>query len=403
MRKTIKIIIFLSLITILITALSSSYVSADTQITPLKIGDSDPGSEEKLKDVARRIDELEVKLKEVRDRGKTLKSQISYMDNQIKLTNLKIEETENQIVVLKDQIKSLSNKIAKLETSLTSVSEILLNRIVATYKTGDISPIYILLSSDGFGNYFTKAKYVQVAQEHDKKLMFSMQSAKNSYEVQKNLREEKKEKLEYLQKQLEDQKNVLGQQSNDKKYLLEVTQQDEKRYQELIAAAKAEQTAIESAMRQVMSLLKDGTPVNKGDQIALVGNSGAPGCSTGTHLHFEIRKNETVQNPSDYLKSTPVIWNNQPDGEFSFNGDWDWPVDSPRITQGYGMTYWARTGFYGGNAHSGIDIVPESSSVIHAPKEGTLYKGTVSCKGSPMNFVAIKHDNELVSWYWHVQ
>lgn len=171
-----------------------------------------------------------------------------------------------------------------------------------------------------------------------------------------------------------------------------------------IRVSMAEQAAFESAVEESENLFKDGNHVNKGDQIAIVGNSGAPTCSTGTHLHFEIREENVTRNPADYLESISVVWKNGKDGHFSFNGDWAWPVGSPVvITQGYGMTGYARNGAYGGATHTGIDMVPKSSLIIRAPKEGTFFKGTVSCRGNPMNFVAIDHGDGLVSWYWHVE
>lgn len=45
-----------------------------------------------------------------------------------------------------------------------------------------------------------------------------------------------------------------------------------------------------------------GQPV--GTDTAL-GQEGSTGVSTGTHLHFEIRKDGQLQNPQDYIAGTP--------------------------------------------------------------------------------------------------
>lgn len=353
-------------------------------------------------DLQNQITELETRLSDVKNREQTLFSQISYMDNQVRLTTLKINTTSKKIDDLTAEIASLSGKIDRLEVSLTQVSDILLSRIVATYKKGRVPMMEILVGADDLSDFLRRLKYVRSAQLHDKHLMFQMQETKDNFTVQKTLREDKRRELKELQKLLETEKATLAVQKKDKEVLLATTQSDERRYQELLASARAEQQAIESALRLSLAELKDGSPIKKGEQIALVGNSGAPYCSTGPHLHLEFRKDNSPQNPASYLKSSDVSWDNAPDSSFGFSGDWDWPISSPRITQGFGMTYWARTGFYGGGPHTGIDMTG-SSAVIRASRDGTLYKGRINCRGASMNYVAIDHGSGLVTWYFHVQ
>ena len=63
-----------------------------------------------------------------------------------------------------------------------------------------------------------------------------------------------------------------------------------------------------------VNLVRDGAKVERGD---IVGKVGSTGRVTGPHLHFEIRKNNAVQNPLRYLPPlccTPASDNVTPNG-----------------------------------------------------------------------------------------
>lgn len=391
MKKKITVLIFsLSLLIPFTFSFKSSF---SPQVTYAQ--------NQEIEDLRKQIEEYEKKLVDLQDRARTLSSQITYMDTQIKLTELGIQETLELIDKLEKEINSLSEKIERLEGSLTTVSEILLNRIVSTYKTGKIPKIYLLFSSEGFSDLLLRAKYIKAAQVHDKKLMIQMQTTKDNFATQKDLREEKKEEQENLKQQLEIQKKTLAQQKKDKEHLLELTKNDEKRYQELLAATRAELEAIQS----IIAGKGDETEVGKVEQGARIASIivGSSACSMGTHLHFEVRKNGELENPFSYLKGISVEDDSGGD-PFNPNGDWDWPVNQPiKFNQGFGSGTWAiRHGVVWYDFHTGIDISSEDRTV-KAVKKGTLYQGGIGCGGGTLRYVKVDHDDsDLDTYYLHV-
>lgn len=339
-----------------------------------------------------RIDCLSQKYNSLSSQANTLSNQITQFNYQITLTTLQIQQTEEKIAMLGGRIGQLEDSLSQLTTAFSS-------RAVETYKLSRFENnfMYILTASD-ISDAVSRFHYLQKIQEADRNLLEKLQVAQTTYKGQKASQEE-------LQSELESQKQDLARQKQEKDALLTITRNDETRYATLLAQALAEQGAIKSAISSALELLKNGAgdPISAGDVVGLIGNSGAPHCSSGAHLHFTVLKDGSVQNPADYLKNISVVWGNQPDGVFGFSGSWDWPISSPEITQGFGMTYWARLGWYGGNIHDGIDMVSGDSSTIRAPAAGRIIRATTLCSGDNLKYAAIAHDGGVVTVYLHIQ
>ncbi|MEK7165357.1 MAG: hypothetical protein AAB874_00935, partial [Patescibacteria group bacterium] len=74
------------------------------------------------------------------------------------------------------------------------------------------------------------------------------------------------------------------------------------------------------------------------------------------------------------------------------------------ITQLYGHTPYSYRYKYSGEIHTGFDMYSNSSLVIRAPKDGTLFAAEQNCGGSSVIKIKyIEHDDGVVSFYLHVQ
>ncbi len=194
-----------------------------------------------VQDKEAEIQKLEAKLANTKNQEKTLKSQLDLIDGQTKVTTLKIEETNLKIDKLKREISDLETRIDRIGVTLDSLSEILLNRIVQTYKYNNtVSTIDLLFSSHGFTDLIERLKYIQVAQAYDKKKLYELQAAKLAYNDQKQDKQTRQAEAEKLNKDLEVYKKKLDDQKKAKQELLDQTKGDEATYENLLSQARAQ-------------------------------------------------------------------------------------------------------------------------------------------------------------------
>jgi peptidoglycan hydrolase CwlO-like protein len=340
----------------------------------------------------------------LKTKSNTLQNELDYLDNQIELTNLKISEVEKNLgqknMLLSDltnYIEALTKRISKIDTTMTIQNEGLKKRIIERYKSGSDLNILNLLNSGSTKTALLKLQYLQELEEQDRKILSYMKDTKADYGVQQKLIEKKKAEIEEVKKEIEKQKESLvvyqtslNKQNEDKQYLLQLTQNDEAKYQRLLSQIQSE---IDAQNIAVGVDGKEGSRVKKGDIIAYLGNTG---CSTAPHLHFGYMLGSKSVDPYPYLKS----------------GKLSWPLSSYKVTQYFGDNYSFYMRRFGVPGHNAIDMVDPSSwtgSPVRAAADGILHyvsDAKVYCPDINNTIgkgAIVDHGGGAKSIYWHLR
>jgi peptidoglycan hydrolase CwlO-like protein len=356
-------------------------------------------NQQRMERLSREIEQYEGEIVKLQSRASTLSNQIAQYNAQIQLTALKILQTEEKILLL-------GGRIDQLERSLQSLTNAFTSRVVYTYKMSRLNQAYLLLvSSPDLSALISSFHYLKKIQEADRDLLVRLEKAQGAYEKEKYDEEE-------LQRELENHRQVLGSQKAAKASLLTQTRNDEKRFQQLLANARAEFEAIQAILAGRGDEEEVGN-IAQGEKIATV-ISGVSCNSSGEHLHFIIGQGGNTHNPFNYLKggvdfencSGSACGSSDADA-FDPGGSWDWPI-MPKIkfTQGYGFT-WAIANTWVGRIyqfHNGIDVKSHSSVDVRSVAAGTLYRGSyVGRSGCRLRYVRVDHsDSDLDTFYLHI-
>lgn len=445
MPKIIKLLTLplITLLILLVSSLTLTQLDSDSSILPeVKAGSLCPEGmsdkkcleylEQKQAALAKRRREILSKINQENSNQQDLNQKIASLANEIEANEVLIEEKEVAVEIKTIEVNVLANEVADTQMHIDTIkqemdltSQKINDRIYESYKQSMISPWLLFLTGRDLTSTIEQISYLTLMRKSDQVTLNNLQKDKLALDREEALLAQQKEKImrkrdlieaenaELLQieKELEDQKakqNGLLAESHQKE--LEY-QQQKKKLDKLQNKVQAEVVAL--AMKLLnKGQLGNGVRVQKG---SIIGFQGHTGCSFGSHLHFGIANSPTTYytnvNPfaKGYLKLS---------GSIIRSGSLRAPEASPLITQWWHGGKSLDMVSTGAGLHNGSKYCKSKGQIkcapwvsgcfnkngegapIYALARGKHYKGVDQYGG---RYSIIKHDNGLVSIYWHLR
>lgn len=302
------------------------------------------------------IKKLDEQIQATNQEGKNLQGAINILDSSGKKLDKELTVTKEKINTTNLTIQGLENEIKKGEEGIQTNLDAISNSIKTMRETDDFSIIESILTNKNLSDVWDNIESINKFQGAAKESAMEIREIKKQLELRRNETEQKKKTLLTLNSELNDKKEIVENNKNEKEVLLTVTKNKEQNYKKILDEKKRLSDAFEKELESFESQLR------------------------------------LIIDPNSYPTSG--------------KGVLAWPLENVFVTQYFGETEFSKTNAYNGKGHNGIDLrATRGTPVLSAQNgvvQGTGNTSAVNGCYSYGKWILIRHDNGLSTLYAHL-
>ncbi len=279
----------------------------------------------RLQEIEAEIAKYQEELKEVGAEKTTLQKAINQLAVERKKVQAEIARTENLIEATDLEISKLLLEIERTEQEIAANESAIAQIIRRQYQEGSDSLVETFLTNERLSEFWSTLEAQESIQSSITEKVLALAELQHTLKAKRTENTERRSDLLSLKVEYAGQNSVLANNQEERNKLLEVTKNEERNYQQLLAQQQ-------QAREQIIKELRDFE----------------------AKLQFILDPN-TIPAPGTRV--------------------FDWPLKSVIITQYFGGTEFARqnASVYAGRAyHPGVDFGAPRGTAIHAPLAGTV-------------------------------
>ena len=200
--------------------------------------------ENELEEIESKIQTYESLVELKQQQQATLGSQIEIMEGEIKKAEGEISKAEREMSLAELEIKTLELKIKEKDISIEYNRKVLQELIKTIYHNSQNSTVELLLKYDSLGEFFSGEEQLNQVNDKTKEILDEINRVKYDLQNKRDEKEDKHEELERLKVKNKRNKFYLESEQNAKEGLLDTTQGEEEKYQELLSNLESQKQTL---------------------------------------------------------------------------------------------------------------------------------------------------------------
>ncbi|MDD9867969.1 MAG: peptidoglycan DD-metalloendopeptidase family protein [Candidatus Campbellbacteria bacterium] len=338
-----------------------NYILAQENENEEELRNSIDDKNNQIREIEKEIEKYKKELEETGAEKKTLTNKLRQLESTKNKIGADIKRLQVGIQKSNLEIKRLTLRVEERERKIKETKSLLAKLYRAANEQEMNGHYEFLFASNEDITILSASRYIYDTRRiegtlHERIDVFQLEN--NELKETKQKRAEEKNVLQRSQGELVDKRTILNGNIRENSNLIAQTRNEEKKYQELLTDRENKRRELELEI-----------------------------------LDFEGRL-QFILDPKSIPKAGAIL---------------SWPIVSPRLTQGFGCTSFARRNkhIYGGKCfHPGIDIGASVGTKLLAPLEGIVRAtGNTDSKRGCYSFgkwIAIDHPNGLSTIYAHL-
>ncbi len=303
--------------------------------------------EEAEENISKFNDNIQLKKKEAR----TLSDQIILLDDNIEEVGLSLDRTLAEVEDTRAEIELVTEEIKEREAEIGAQKEKLAAYIRSMHELDQQSTVSVFLKYDTFSDAVSEVSTFEEMHGRGQETLVAIQGLRDELETKQRDLESFKQTLESLQKRQEQEQANLSAQKDSKARILDLTNQQEQKYQDLLKQAQATH---EAAQAEIAAL--------------------------DAQIREELKKQGVGELPNVGIMDWPVV------PEFGISCEFHCPD--------YPFAYLI-------GPHTGIDIPAYVGTPVLAPADG--YVAKVHDSGGPgYSYLMLLHGDNVSTVFGHL-